>query len=119
VTVANYDDGRVKCTDQGIIIRRYYIPSGDRPSGIRTSARHAKCRCTGSANGAWREPAISFTGSTSIRAVTARNRKETALVIYTDGRIRPVITPDDPALVAGELTTHGVNVTKGRERGFI
>jgi hypothetical protein len=47
------------------------------------------------------------------------NRKETALVIYTDGRIRPVITPDDPALVAGELTAHGVNVTKGRERGFI
>jgi hypothetical protein len=48
-----------------------------------------------------------------------RYRKETALVIYTDGRIRPVITPDDPALVAGELTAHGVNVTKGRERWFI
>jgi hypothetical protein len=48
-----------------------------------------------------------------------RHRKETALVLYTDGRIRPVITPDDPALVVGELTAHGVNVTKGHERGLI
>jgi hypothetical protein len=45
--------------------------------------------------------------------------RQTALVLYTDRRIRPVITPDDPAVVAGELTAHGVNVTKGREPGLI
>jgi hypothetical protein len=39
-------------------------------------------------------------------------------VIYTGGRIRPVITPDDPAQVAAELACHGVNVSTGHEDGL-
>jgi hypothetical protein len=39
-------------------------------------------------------------------------------VIYTDARIRPVITPDDPAQVAAELARRGVNVTTGHEDGL-
>lgn len=115
-TVANYDDGRVKCTDQGILIRRYYFPSGDRAirySDIR-EARQVQLHWIGK----WR------LGGTSdflhwFNFDPRRYRKETAFVIYTDGRIRPVITPDDPALVAGELTAHGVNVTQGSEPGLI
>lgn len=46
--------------------------------------------------------------------------KSTALVIYTGARIRPVITPDDPAQVAEVLTQHGVNnVTTGHEDGLL
>jgi hypothetical protein len=47
-----------------------------------------------------------------------RPRKDTALVIYLDGRIKPVITPDDPARVAAEFAAHGVRVTPGREAGL-
>jgi hypothetical protein len=48
-----------------------------------------------------------------------RLQKQTALVIITDARIRPVITPDDVAGVVAELTAHGVNVTTGREAGAV
>jgi hypothetical protein len=41
-----------------------------------------------------------------------------ALVLYLNGTIRPVITPDDPQAVATELAAHGVNVTSGRELGL-
>lgn len=47
-----------------------------------------------------------------------RPRKDVALVLYLDGKIRPVITPDDPERVTGELEAHGVNVTSGREAGL-
>jgi hypothetical protein len=114
--VTNYDDGRVKCTDQGIVIRHYYIPGGDRAirySEIR-EARQVPLHWIGK----WR---VAGTGDFIhwFSFDPRRYRKQTALVLYTDGRIRPVITPDDPALVAGELTAHGVNVTTGRERGLI
>ena len=116
MTVANYDDGRVTCTDQEIIIRRYYIPTGDRAirySDIR-EARQVPLHWIGK----WR-----LAGSSDFihwfNFDPRRYRKQTALVIYLDGWIRPVITPDDPALVASELAVHGVNVTSGRERGLI
>ena len=40
-------------------------------------------------------------------------------MIITDARIRPVITPDDPARVAAELTARSVNVTTGHESGAV
>ena len=47
-----------------------------------------------------------------------RPGKSVALVLYLNGTIRPVITPDDPEAVAAELAAHGVNVTSGRETGL-
>jgi hypothetical protein len=47
-----------------------------------------------------------------------RPRKDVALVLYLDGKIRPVITPDDPERVSAELAAHEVNVTRGREAGL-
>jgi hypothetical protein len=48
-----------------------------------------------------------------------RPRKDTALAVYLDGRIRPVITPDHPDQVEAELAAHGVNITAGQEAGMI
>jgi hypothetical protein len=34
------------------------------------------------------------------------------------GKIKPVITPDDPARVAAELEAHGITVMPGPEAGL-
>jgi hypothetical protein len=47
-----------------------------------------------------------------------RPSKSRAIVLHVHGRIRPVVTPDDPDRVADELRAHGVNVTEGRESGL-
>jgi hypothetical protein len=104
--VANYDDGRVACTNEELIIRHYYAPFGTKHikySAIRevheVPLAFAKWRIQGSNDFihwySW-DP--------------RRPRKKTALVIYLDGAIKPVITPDDPGQVAAALAGHGVNV---------
>jgi len=113
--MTGYADGRITCTDQEIIIRHYYAPLG---------AKHIK-------NQAIREvrvvplPAmgkVRIHGSGDLvhwfSFDPRRPKKDTALVIYLDGKIRPVITPDDPDRVTSELAAHHVNVTSGRESGL-
>ncbi len=107
-----YDDGRVACTDQEIIIRHYYFPLGAkrvRYQDIR-EVRVASLRAMGKTR---------IHGSGDLVHWFAfdpgRLRKDTALVLCLDGKIRPVITPDDPERLAAELAAHGVNVTRGRE----
>jgi hypothetical protein len=108
--VANYDDGRVACTDQELIIRHYYLI---RAKHISYSAirevhrvplgRMSKRRIHGSGDFIhW----FNFD--------PRRPRKDTAFVIYLANRIRPVITPDDPDRVNAELAAHEVNVIIGR-----
>jgi hypothetical protein len=123
--MAGYDDGRVACTDDEIIIRRYYLRRDKRISyqAIREVRQVPLAtigkRIHGSGDGVhWlnRDP--------------GRPRKDLALVIYLDGtirkstlvekflmadEIRPVITPDDPDQVTAELASHGVNITSGAE----
>jgi hypothetical protein len=106
--MAGYDDGRIKCTDRDIIIRRYYT---------------------------WRSRRIDYDAIQEVREVPLaamgrivrdhgsnddlhwfnvdpnRSRKLFALVIYLNEKIRPVITPDDPDLVISVLTAHAVKVT--------
>jgi hypothetical protein len=113
-SVTSYADGRVTCTDREIIIRHYY-PIGAKH--IKYSAIREVCQVPLGPMGKWR-----IHGSGDLvhwfNFDPRRPRKDTALVIHLDGRVKPVITPDDPGRVAAELAAHGVNVTSGREAGL-
>ena len=120
--MAGYDDGRVVCTDDAIVLRRYML---------------------------WWDRRISYQAIREVRQVPLaslgmvrlqgsgdfvhwfnydphRRRKNRALILYvradknkvsavrtpgdTDQRVKPVITPDDPDSVIAELVAHGVHV---------
>jgi hypothetical protein len=105
----------VICTDEEIIIRHYYL-AGDKT--IKYSAIREV-----------RQVPLGWMGKLRLQGSNdfihwfnfdpRRRHKQTALVIYLDQWVRPVITPDDPAQVAAELAARGVNVTSGHESGLI
>lgn len=113
--MTNYADGQVTLTDSELIIRRYYVT---RDKAISYSAIREV-----------RQVPLHWAGKMRVLGSNdfihwfnwdlRRSRKDTALVIYLDALIRPVITPDDPAQVTAELAAHGVNVTTGREPGLV
>ena len=112
--MTGYSDGRVTCTDQEIVIRHYYLIG---PKHIRyTDIRRVKVAPLGVMS-RWR-----IHGSGDLvhwfNFDPHRPGKSTALVLYLNGTIRPVITSDDPQAVAAELAAYGVNVTSGRETGL-
>jgi Phospholipase_D-nuclease N-terminal len=112
--MVGYDDGRVACTDHEIIIRRYYTLRAKRiPYQAIREVRQVpltagrKLRTHGSGDLVhW------------FNYDPDRQRKDLALVIYLDGKIRPIITPNDPSQVTAELAAHDVNVTSGPEEGL-
>lgn len=98
-----YDDGRIACDDDGLIIRWYYLWG---PKRIPYSAvRSITQRPLTGVRGKWR-----IWGSGDFRhwynLDPGRPNKETAIEITTDRRIVPTITPDDPDEVARILTEH-------------
>jgi hypothetical protein len=104
-----YDDGRVACTDHGLVIRHYYFPVG--PKRIAYSklqqVRRVPLKSMGSP--------VKIHGSADFihwfNFDPHRSRKDVALILALSGsRIRPVITPDDADSVAAELAAHGVHV---------
>jgi hypothetical protein len=126
--VVGYDDGRVACTDQGIILRNYYGPfvakriSYDSIREVREVPNRWKQRPGGSGDFVYR-----------LNWDPHRRHKDRALVIYlaekgsatakvsafrTAGevgpRVKPVMTPDDIDQVIAELTAHGVRVSSGQ-----
>jgi hypothetical protein len=109
-----YDDGRVACTDQEIVIRHYYLigPKRIRYDQIR-KVLEVPLRAMG------RLP-IHGSGDLAhwFNFDPGRPHKTVALVLHLDARIRPVITPDDPQRVVEEFAAHGVNVTRGTESGL-
>lgn len=113
--MAEYDDGKVTCTGQGLVIRHYYFPAG--PKRIPYQAiREVRAVPLGSMG------KLRIHGSGDLvhwfSFDVNRPRKDTALVVHLDGRIRPVFTPDDPDRVLAVLEAHGVNVTRGAEPGL-
>jgi hypothetical protein len=91
-----YDDGRIACDDQGLIIRWYY------PWGAKKlrypSIRSVEKRSLRPVRGRWR-----LWGSGDFvhwyNLDLGRREKNVALELHTDGRIVPTITPDDPNAV--------------------
>jgi hypothetical protein len=112
VNPMTYDDGGVACTDDALVIRRYYFPFGEkripytkieRVQRLPLAGLSGRYRIWGSGdfthwfNLDWRRPG-----------------KSVMFVIETSGGgILPVITPNAPDEVQTELTAHGVNVTTG------
>jgi hypothetical protein len=105
-----YDDGRVACTDDALVIRWYYFPFGSkriRYSDIRQVKRQPLTLMTGQ----WR-----IWGSGDFvhwaNLDPSRPDKSVEFVVYLSSqRVRPVITPDNPDQVAAELAGRGVNVS--------
>lgn len=93
-----YDDGRIACDDQQLIIRRYY------PWGSAKRIAYGKIRSvtrwpiTGVTSGKWR-----IWGSGDFvhwwNLDRTRPRKSVAMEIDVGGRIVPTISPDDPEAV--------------------
>jgi hypothetical protein len=110
-----YDDGKVVCTDQELIIRHYYFPVGAKH--IPYSAIREARRVRLGTMGRWR-----IHGSGDLihwfNFDVRRPRKDSALVVHLDGPVRPVVTPDDPDAMAEALAARGVNVTSGSEPGL-
>jgi hypothetical protein len=105
----SYDDGRVACTDDALVIRRYYFPFGDKRipyADIRQVRRAALTTMSGR---------YRLWGSGDfihwLNYDPDRPKKSVALIIGVSGhRMQPVITPDDPTAVAAELASHGITV---------
>jgi hypothetical protein len=114
--VTGYDDGKIACTDSELVIRNYYFPFGTKriPYAAIREVRQVPLRI-------WGKGRIWGSGDFVhwFNLDPGRPRKDTALVIHTDNRMRPVITPDDPARVAAELTAQSVTVTTGQEHGAV
>src|SRR5262249_39240689 len=98
-----YDDGRICCDDTGVIIGWYY-PWGCKKisyASIRTVTKRPLTRV----RGRWR-----LWGSGDFvhwyNLDGNRPNKLNALELDTGGRIRPVITPDDPDSVAAIIEQH-------------
>ena len=127
--MVGYDDGRVACTDQGIVLRNYYGPfltkriSYDSILEVRDVPNRWKQRSGGSGDFVHR-----------LNWDPHRKHKDRALVIYLNQKeaaaakvsalrtagevgalVKPVMTPDDPDQVVAELSAHGVRVTRGQE----
>jgi hypothetical protein len=101
--VVLYDDGRIACDDTGVIIGWYY-PWGRKKisySAIRSVNRRPLRRV----RGRWR-----LWGSGDLvhwyNLDGNRPDKTAELELDLGGRIRPVITPDDPDAVAAIIAEH-------------
>jgi hypothetical protein len=107
---AEYDDGLIACSADGLLIRRYgpFLNSKSVPyseiRGVRELELDALRR--------WR-----LWGTTDPRRWFnldwGRPHKRVAFLVDLGKRVKPVITPDDPQRVAAVLRSHGVEV---RER---
>jgi hypothetical protein len=107
-----YDDGGVACTEDALVIRRYYFPFGDKriPYAKIAQVRRVPLSFMAGRYRIWGSGDIVHWFNLDI----GRPKKSAAFIIQlSDSRVRPVITPDDPDSVTAELTAHGVNVISG------
>jgi hypothetical protein len=100
-----YDDGRIACDEQGLAIRWYY-PWGSKRISYASLRGVASLPLVG-ANRVrkWR-----IWGSGDFvhwwNLDPGRGRKKVALVLDVGGRVRPTITPDEPAAVERIINEH-------------
>jgi len=98
-----YDDGRIACDDEAVIIRWYYLWGHKRIP--YTAIRSVTERPLAPIRGKWR-----LWGSGDFvhwyNLDGTRPKKQTAIEIDLGRRIRPTITPDDPAAVVRMIRDH-------------
>ena len=103
VNTPAYDDGRIRCDDQALIIRWYYLWGAKRIP--YTSIRGVKTLPLTGLNKVrkwrlWGSGDFVHGWNLDLR----RAGKSVALVIDVGRTVRPTITPDDPTAVASILT---------------
>lgn len=100
-----YDDGRIRCDEWGLVIRWYGLFGAKKVPYDRI--RSATTGDMGALGGRYR-----IWGSSDLRhwynLDRTRPRKKTAIVLDLGGWLRPVITPDEPDKVIEILKRHGV-----------
>ncbi|MGO9344051.1 MAG: hypothetical protein ACLP6E_16295, partial [Acidimicrobiales bacterium] len=104
-----YDDGRIACTDSGLVIRVYYPWGGSKRIPYDRIQSVQRRRMMGAFSGRGR-----IWGSGDFKhwfnLDAKRPKKDWALVIDAGDRILPVITPDDVDKVVAVLREHSVQV---------
>ena len=100
-----YDDGRVVCTDNELVIRKYYFPSGDKHIPYQR-IQHVSRTQLGLYK-LWGSPDLVHWFNQDF----GRSSKKVALVVELGRRVKPVLTPDDPDGLVAALTAHGVRVS--------
>ncbi len=107
-----YNDGRVACTEEALVIRSYYFPPREKRIPYGTIEQVRRVPMTSMSGGYRIWGSGDFTHWFNYDP--GRPRKSVALIVHVSGRsVRPVITPDHPDAVAAELAAHGVNVITG------
>ena len=104
-----YDDGSIGVSDDGVRIRRYYIPFGSKHisySEIRSVERVPIGALTGRAR-IWGTANPRYWASLDL----ARPRKRTGFIVDSGGPVKAFLTPDDPARFEAALAAH-VPVTR-------
>jgi hypothetical protein len=102
---ALYDDGVIRCDDQGLTIRRYYLWGAEKRIPYASVKGFMPLPMTGGLGSLrkWR-----LWGSGDFvhwwNLDPRRPKKELALVLDIGRRVYPTITPDDPTEVARILT---------------
>ncbi|OBK28625.1 hypothetical protein A5634_20135 [Mycobacterium asiaticum] len=95
---ALYEDPNLLLDEDGITIRRYYFPVATSKRVPYSAIQSIKSKQMGWASGKGR-----IWGATDPRywfpLDVRRGRKSTLLVLHVGRRVRPCITPDDPAAV--------------------
>lgn len=100
---ALYDDGRISCDDDGVVIGWYY-PWGAKKVPYR-SIRAATTFPLGALRGRGRVwGSTDFTHWYNLDG--GRPKKETGIELDVGGRVRPTITPDDPDAVVRIIEEH-------------
>jgi hypothetical protein len=90
----DYNDGIVSCDAEGVVLRRYYFPSGVRrvPYGEITGLERVTM---GKLTGQWR-----IWGTANLRLWAnydpKRPKKTVGFILDAGKRVRPFVTPDDP-----------------------
>src|SRR5690348_7702109 len=96
-----YEDKRIRCDDEGITVRQYYFPFGSKRVRY-DEIRSFDQRQMGALTGRFRiwgtsDPRYWF------HLDASRPKKSKAVVIDKGGRVKAVLTPDDPDAVLNIL----------------
>jgi hypothetical protein len=108
---ATYADRLITITDGSLTIRRYYFPAATSKRIALESIRSAREVGLGTMTGRWR-----LWGATVptywLNLDPSRSHKSTGFVLDVGKRIRPVVTPDNPAAFRAALVANGVQVVE-------
>lgn len=99
-----YTDPRIETTADGLRIRRYYLPFGDKRIGwdeirsvgrVEVGALRGRFRIWGTANPRY-----------WANLDPSRPRKKRGFIVDLGGTVKPFVTPDDPAAFEAALRAH-------------